>query len=121
MIRILLVDDEIMILNILSHYFRTWGWDVLALSDSEQAAEILKSEEKFDAMVSDIRMSPINGIELLKLSKKVRPAMPVILITGFGSKEIFRQVMELGAFSCLAKPFEPESLLKTVEEALKIN
>jgi two-component system response regulator PilR (NtrC family) len=117
--RILLVDDETMILNILSHYFKTWGWDILALSDSEQAAEVLKSKEIFDVMVSDIRMTPINGVELLKLSRELRPSMPVILITGYGSKELFREVMELGAFSCLAKPFEPEFLLKTVEDALK--
>ncbi|MDD4871103.1 MAG: response regulator [Kiritimatiellae bacterium] len=117
--KVLLVDDETMILNILDHYFTTGGWDVLAISDSGQAAEILKSEDKFDILVSDIRMMPVNGIELLKLAKETRPAMPVILITGFGSNELFTQVMELGAFKCISKPFEPETLLKTVEEALR--
>jgi DNA-binding NtrC family response regulator len=58
-------------------------------------------------------------MELLKRAKKVHPDMPVILITGFGSHETFKQAEELGAFKCLTKPFEPESLLKTIEDALK--
>ena len=119
MTRVLLIDDETIILHVLTSYLKAWNFEVTAISDNRKAAETIKSKEQFDIMISDIRMFPINGIELLKLSKEIRPEMPVILVTGFGSKETFKQAEELGAFRCLSKPFEPSALLETVQEALK--
>jgi DNA-binding NtrC family response regulator len=119
MTRILLVDDETIILSVLASFFRAWDYDVIEISNSSKAVELLESNEKFDVMVSDIRMIPVNGIELLTISRKKRPGMPVILITGFSSRETHKQAMELGAFDCLSKPFEPEMLVKKVEESIK--
>ena len=116
--KILLVDDETIILYVLSSYLKSWNYEVITEPDSRKVIEMLESRERFDVMVSDIRMHPVNGIELLKISKQLIPDMPVILITGFGSHDIFKQAETLGAYKCLAKPFEPETLLKTIEEAL---
>ena len=121
MTRILLVDDETAILNVLKDFFSTEGYDVTDISDSAQAAGILDSKDRFDIMISDIRMDPISGMELLEISRKLRPKMPVILITGYGSRETFNQARELGAFDCIAKPFMPVVLLTAVEKALKGN
>lgn len=120
MTKILLVDDETIILNMLGHYLRTSGWEVCPISDSSKAVEILKSDEHYDIMISDIRMTPVNGLDLLKTSKQCRPEMPVILITGYASRETFKQASDLGAFKCLAKPFPPEALLQIVENALNL-
>jgi|GEM_PF-2109888 len=119
MTTILLVDDENIILSSLTYFLETFGWNVIAVSDCIKASEILKSDTKLDITVTDIRMTPINGLELLGMARTSRPAMPVILITGFGSEKIFRQARELGAFECLSKPFIPEILKKTIEDALK--
>lgn len=118
--RILLVDDEKIILHVLSSYLKTWNFEVTAESDGRKVIEMLESRQKFDVMVSDIRMHPVNGLELLKISKRLMPEMPVILITGFGSHETFKQAEALGACKCLAKPFDPEDLLKTIEETLTV-
>jgi DNA-binding NtrC family response regulator len=119
MAKILLVDDEAAILGILTDYLQTSGHEVTSVSDSAKAAEMLKAREPFDIMVSDIRMTPVNGMELLKLSRQLNPGMPVILITGFGSRETYEQARQLGAVDCLAKPFVPEALLRTVAKALE--
>lgn len=116
--KILLVDDENIILYVLSSYLKSWNYEVTAEPDGRKVIEMLEARQKFDIMVSDIRMYPVNGMELLKISKRLIPEMPVILITGFGSHETFKQAETLGAYKCLAKPFEPEALLRTIEEAL---
>jgi len=116
--KILLVDDENIILYVLSSYLKTWNYEVTSEPDGRKVVEMLESRQKFDVMVSDIRMYPVSGLELLKISKRLMPDMPVILITGFGSHEIFKQAESLGAYKCLPKPFEPETLLKTIESAL---
>jgi len=119
MITILLVDDENIILTSLTYFLQAFGWNVIPISNSLEAADILKSDRKVDVMVTDIRMTPINGMELLGMARNLRPSMPVVLITGFGSEKIFRQARELGAFDCLSKPFIPEVLKKTIEDSLK--
>ena len=119
MTTILLVDDENIILSSLTYFLESFGWNVIAVSDGLKASAILKSDNKIDIMVTDIRMTPINGMELLGMARESRPTMPVILITGFGSEKILKQARELGAFDCLSKPFVPEILKKTIEEALK--
>ena len=121
MTKVLLVDDETIILHVLSAYLKIWHFEITSTSEGPKAVEILESDQPLDIMVSDIRMFPINGIELLKISRNRRPDMPVILITGFGSKETFKQAETLGAFKCLSKPFEPETLLRTINEAVKAN
>lgn len=118
MARILTVDDEDVILTILETLLVSEGHEVVAIQEGEKAVELLKSDEPLDLMVSDIRMNPINGIELLKLAKKVRPDMPVIMVTAFHSEEAVQKVMGLGAFGYVRKPFKGDDILAKINEAL---
>ena len=86
MARILLVDDEPSILSVLSTLLRAEGYEVVPALGGEKALEELKGKP-FDLMISDIRMSPIDGMQLLKAARKDWPKMAVLMITAYGSVE----------------------------------
>ena len=115
--RILLVDDEPRMLSLLSTLLRNGGYDVTAFLDSAKVPDALRTEA-YDLMLSDIRMSPLSGMDLLKCAKQVRPAMPVIILTGYGSVETAIEAMKLGSFDYITKPFKTDELLITVRRAL---
>lgn len=118
MARILLVDDEPSILNVLSTLMKSEGHETIAVRGGEKAQEVLLSEP-FDLMISDIRMSPIDGLQLLKIAHRERPQMAVIMLTAYGSVETAVQAMKEGAFDYVTKPFKVDELLLTVQRALE--
>ena len=118
MSRVLLVDDEPSILSVLSTLLKAEGYEVTAALGGVKAKEILQSET-FDLMISDIRMSPINGMELLRLLHEEKPALAVIMITAYGSVETAIEALKLGAFDYVTKPFKVDELLITVQRALE--
>lgn len=120
MARLLLVDDEPSILSVLSTLLKAEGYDVTAALGGEKAKDLLTSEE-FDLMISDIRMSPLNGMELLKFAHDERSAMAVIMLTAYGSVETAIEALKLGAFDYVTKPFKVDELLITVQRALEYN
>ena len=120
MARVLLIDDEPSILSVLSTLLKAEGYDVVAASGGEEAQKLI-SDEEFDLMISDIRMSPINGMELLKQAHNEKPAMSVIMLTAYGSVETAIDALKLGAFDYVTKPFKVDELLITVQRALEYN
>lgn len=120
MARILLVDDEPSILNVLSSLLKGRGHDCFPAKGGEQAKELIRNEQ-FDLMISDIRMSPIDGLELLKMVKSMRPGMAVIMLTAYGSVETAVAAMKEGAFDYVTKPFKVDELLITVQRALEFH
>lgn len=120
MARILLVDDEPSILSVLSALLKAEGYEVIPALGGDKAKIVLASEE-FDLMISDIRMSPVNGMELLKIAHDERPTMSVIMLTAYGSVETAIEALKLGAFDYVTKPFKVDELLITVQRALEYN
>ncbi|OGV68682.1 MAG: hypothetical protein A2283_20605 [Lentisphaerae bacterium RIFOXYA12_FULL_48_11] len=120
MARILLVDDEPSILSVLSALLKAEGYEVVPALGGDKAKGVLASEE-FDLMISDIRMSPVNGMELLKIAHDDRPTMSVIMLTAYGSVETAIEALKLGAFDYVTKPFKVDELLITVQRALEYN
>jgi len=118
--RILVVDDEPSTLSLLNTLLNTKGYDVVSALGGQKAKDLLKSET-FDLMISDIRMTPINGIELLKLAHHQHRAMSVVMLTAYGTVETAIEALKLGAFDYVAKPFKVDELLITVERALEYN
>ena len=117
--RILVVDDEVDILRMLSTLFRTQGYDVVVTDDGNEAVDLLRGKEKFDLMISDVRMIPINGIWLLSLVREECPDMPVIMVTAFYSKEMAVEALRMGALDYIAKPFDTQKLLDLVNKTVK--
>jgi DNA-binding NtrC family response regulator len=120
MARILLVDDEPSILSVLSTLLKAEGHEVVPALGGDKAEVILKDQE-FDLMISDIRMSPVDGMQLLTMAHREYPRMAVIMITAYGSVETAVEAMKQGAFDYVTKPFKVDELLITVQRALEYN
>jgi two-component system, NtrC family, response regulator PilR len=120
MAKILLVDDNPGILNVLSTLLKAEGHEVSPAPGGDKAQELI-AEQEFDLMLSDIRMAPVNGMELLRFVHRERPALPVIMLTAFGSVETAIEALKLGAYDYITKPFKVDELLITVRRALEHN
>ncbi len=120
MARILLIDDEPSILSVLSTVLKAEKHDVTMAADGTEAKTLIV-ESAFDLMISDIRMSPVNGMELLRLAHDQKPGMSVIMLTAYGSVSTAIEALKLGAFDYLTKPFKVDELLITVQRALTYN
>jgi DNA-binding NtrC family response regulator len=115
-IRVLLVDDEEGYVNVLAKRMAKRQVDVsIALSGSEAIQTLRKKD--FDVAVVDLKMEDIDGIEVLKIFKKMVPELPVVMLTGHGSEKAARDGLALGAFDYLTKPCDLEDLLSTITKA----
>ncbi len=117
MAHILLVDNEASILSVLTTLLKAEGHDVEPLLKSEKAAERLRTET-WDLLILDLRMSPPDGMTLLKQAREQHPNVPVIMFTAYGTLETAVEALKLGAFDYLTKPFKVDELLITVQRAL---
>ena len=120
MARILLVDDEESVLRTVGMLFRSEGHEVIPVRESEKAAEMLKSSpEAFDLLLTDIRMAPIDGMEIIRLARKVRPDMSIVVISAYCSEKTIQQAMALGCTTYVKKPFKTDEVLNAVRHALE--
>jgi DNA-binding NtrC family response regulator len=118
MIKILTVDDEPSILRILHAILSSNIYKVDSALGGEQAIEKL-SNESYDIMITDIRMNPMNGMDVLKFANENFPTMSVIMLTAYGNVDTAVEALQLGAFDYIHKPFKPDELLSTVKRALE--
>ncbi len=116
--KILVVDDDREMASLLSDVLRGEGFSVLPLSDSLEASKILHREE-FDALITDLKMKGLKGLDLLEETKKTAPLTPVIIITAFGTIESAIEAMKLGAYDYITKPFQMDQIVLTVKKALE--
>jgi DNA-binding NtrC family response regulator len=116
-IRLLLVDDEVAFTTVMAKRLSRRGLDVTSAFSGSEAIQAMRKSE-FDAAVLDLKMEDMDGIEVLKIFKKMDPDMPVIMLTGHGSEKSASEGMEYGAYDYLFKPFEFEELLKKIREAV---
>jgi two-component system response regulator PilR (NtrC family) len=120
MTRILIVDDEPTILNLLNKILTGQGYDTTPASNGEKALQLLQTET-FDLMISDINMTPVNGMELLKKASASYANMGVIMLTAYGTVGTAVEAMKQGAFDYITKPFKLDELILTVQRALEYN
>jgi DNA-binding NtrC family response regulator len=117
-ISLLLVDDEIGFVEVLSKRISRRGMAVTAASSGSEAIQTLRGRD-FDVAVLDLKMEDMDGIEVMKIFKKMAPAMPVIMLTGHGSESSAREGIKFGAFDYLTKPYELEDLIRKIKEAIR--
>jgi DNA-binding NtrC family response regulator len=115
-IRLLLVDDEIAYLNVLSNRLSKRNIEVSKASSGSEAIQILRKNE-FDVAVVDLKMEDMDGIEVLKIFKKMDPHLNVIMLTGHGSEKAAKEGIEFGAMDYLTKPCEFDKLFEKIKEA----
>ncbi len=112
-IRILLVDDEEGYVNVLMKRMARRNIEVVPALSGSQAIKALRDGD-FDAAVLDLKMEDMDGIEVLKIFKKMDPDMPVIMLTGHGSETAARQGIESGACDYLLKPCDLKDLIAKI-------
>jgi DNA-binding NtrC family response regulator len=112
--RILVIDDEESIRDLLKDYLETRGYEVTTTGDGESGLTMLK-EEKFDLYLLDLMMPGISGLDVLKAAREEKISIPSIVITAFASVQTAVEAMQSGAFDYITKPFD----LKNVDIAIK--
>lgn len=117
MARILLVDDEVNILTVMSMLFTCRGDEVVTAHGGERAQRLLEAEA-FDLMICDIRMKPVNGMEVLAFAREHSPRTAAIMVTAYDAVDAATRALELGAHAYLKKPFENDELLRLADEAM---
>jgi two-component system, response regulator RegA len=115
-IKLLLVDDEQAYADILAKRLAKRGFVVTAAYSGTQGLQALRGDE-FDVAVLDLKMEDMDGIEVLKIFKKMLPRMAVIMLTGHGSEQAAREGLEFGAFDYLLKPCELDDLIDRIKAA----
>jgi DNA-binding NtrC family response regulator len=115
---ILIVDDEAVIRTTLSNDLKAEGYEVTAVENGEDAVDILK-EKHFDAVITDMMMEGMNGIQVLQQAKEINPDVAVIILTGFGELSSAIEALRSGAEDYLQKPCDIEELLFRVSNVLE--
>jgi len=114
--KVLLIDDEVEFLETLSERMKLRGMDVTTASDAHTAVAALDAND-FDAIVLDLQMPDMNGIDMLQVIKKSHPEVQVILLTGQATLEAGVKAMKLGAMDFMEKPADLESLSEKIRKA----
>ena len=116
--KVLVVDDELSMREFLELMLLNEGYSVVTASNGGEALKILENEP-VDLIITDIRMSGIDGLEVLKKSKEIHPNAVVIMISAYASAETAVQAMKEGAYDYLPKPFKLDEIKKVIRDALE--
>ncbi|HEX2880725.1 MAG TPA: sigma-54 dependent transcriptional regulator [Polyangiaceae bacterium] len=116
--RLLVVDDDETMCSMLKTSLGKKGFSVATHSDTNSAFEALRTQD-FDAVITDLNMRGMNGLELCERIVADRPDVPVIVITAFGSLDTAIAAIRAGAYDFVPKPFEVDALVVTLERAIQ--
>ncbi|UCH79867.1 MAG: sigma-54-dependent Fis family transcriptional regulator [Nitrospiraceae bacterium] len=116
--RILVVDDEKSMREILEIFLKNEGYRVSVANNGETAVEALKNDI-FDLIISDMKMPKMGGLELLKNVKESSPDTVFVVMTAFGTTESAVEAMKLGAYDYIQKPFHMDDIKLVVKNALE--
>jgi len=108
--KILVIDDEKSLLDLLEVVFKKEGYEVDVFLSSAKALEAVEKHGDYDLILTDIKLPQISGMEVLKRIKKKRPDIPVIMITAYGTIKQAVDALKAGAFDYVVKPFNVEEL-----------
>ena len=114
----LVIDDEQIVLDSVKRILDEGSYEVETTLSGRQGLE-WALQNSYDVVLTDIRMPDIGGMLVLRDIKRAKPALPVLIITGYATVRSAVQAMKLGASEYIEKPFTPEELLKAVEMAIE--
>ena len=115
---ILVVENEANMRRVLTALLRRKGYNTLEAEDGEVALERLTSE-RVDAVLSDLKMPRMNGLELVEQMQKRFRSIPVILLTAYGTIGSAVEALKQGAFDYLTKPFDPDEIQQVISKAVR--
>jgi DNA-binding NtrC family response regulator len=116
--KILVVDDERIVLDSCRRVLEADGFKVLLVPSTDKALEAMKTEG-FDLLLVDVKMPERDGIYLMREVKEKWPDIPIIVMSGYDTAETIAEAAKVGAATFIAKPFTPDELLKTVRQVME--
>ena len=116
--RVLVVDDEAVVVNSVRRTLSRRGYAIEEVFSGKDALSRIAAEA-FDLVLLDMKLGDMNGLDLLPRIKKLRPGMPVVMVTGFASLDTAVDAVKRGADDYMAKPFTPEEIFGVTAKALK--
>ena len=117
-VKILVVDDEKVHRFMLTAMFKEWGWQSAEADDGTTAVAAVQ-EGPFDAILMDVRMTTMDGMEALQKIHAINPAIPVVIMTAFSSIDSAVEAIKMGAQDYLTKPLDFDRLRQTLEVAVQ--
>ena len=115
--RILVADDEPNLRRVLSAILAREGYDVVQAADGAEAVGAVAGGD-IDVVITDLKMPRVDGMEVLRHVSTTQPAVPVIMITAFGSVDNAVAAVKTGAFDYIEKPFEQDQIRQIVSKAV---
>jgi DNA-binding NtrC family response regulator len=117
--RILVVDDEPNMLRLLKTILMDkTGYEVTTTNNPLEVSKLLQ-EDHYDLVITDLKMPLVDGIDLIGIVKNIDAAMPIIVITAYGTIETAEEAIQKGAYDFITKPFRKETILITIRRALE--
>lgn len=118
LVKILVVDDEEIMLKLACDALRSQGHQVIGVSGAGEALDRLQ-REKFDFILTDIKMPEMNGLELIEAAHQINPSMGAIFMTGYASLDTAKKAIQEGAFDYILKPFDLQEIRSAVSRAIQ--
>ncbi len=116
--RILVIDDEEHILSLLKETLELSGYLCDTALCGQEGLRMLRNKSGYDLLITDIQLPDISGLEILEISGKKYPFLPVIVITGFATIESTKKALRMGAMDYIPKPFTTGTVLSAVHNAI---
>jgi putative two-component system response regulator len=117
MIKILVIDDDAVVREVIGEMLAVAGYEVVAAANAAEALELFM-DERIGLVVTDIVMPDVSGLELLEAMRLHRPSLPIVLVTGANTRDNLSEALSRGADGLIAKPFTRTELQEAVETAL---
>jgi DNA-binding NtrC family response regulator len=116
--RILIVDDDYAMRDLLRSALKNQGYEVRVACDAEQALDFVAAGDRSDAVVADIRLPEMDGLQMVRLLRADHPGAKVVFMTAFANPVEYEKALALGAVDYLVKPFNLRRLILVLGHAL---
>lgn len=116
--KILVVDDEDIVLESCQAVFELEGFEALLAPSADKALGAMKNND-FDLLLIDVKMPKKDGMYLMRKIKEQWPDIPIIVMSGYYTTETIQESIKMGAATFIAKPFEPDELVKIVHQVIE--
>ncbi len=116
--KILVVEDGFATREILADILTEEGYTVATAETGSAAIKKVEKGELFDLLILDIKLPDINGVEVLKAIKKINPQIVAIMMTAYSVENLIKEALELGASTCIYKPFDIEQVLDLIKKII---
>ncbi len=116
---VLVVDDDPYVLEYVTALLSEYGYRVLPFGNAKKAADHIQQNSGIDAVLTDIKMPVMTGIELLECIHAMNPELPVLLMTAYAELDTAVSAIKQGAFDFIIKPYRSEQLIHSIEKAVR--